>query len=78
MSLWLRSFARFAPLLFAVLLGVELLKGRGLETGLTNAAVWGAISAAIVASTIVYKRRKASDCALCVDEPEEERAATTV
>lgn len=65
---WLRHFATFAVLGFALLLVAELLKGRGWETGLVNAGVWGVVVGAVVASTKAYKTRKGEACAVCADE----------
>ena len=69
--MWMHRLKRFlavGALAFAILTGVQLLKGHGLPSATRFAGVWSAISATLFVATGMYYARRSIDCPLC-NEP---------
>lgn len=67
---WIRRFLIVYLIGFAVIAASHLLRGRPMDQALTEAAMWGALAAAIFVAEAIYRFRKAAACALCADEPD--------
>lgn len=62
----LRWYIAAFSIAFVVIGAAHLLRGRPLAHAASEALVWASISAAIYASTRLYRTRQGQDCALCV------------
>lgn len=69
--MWMHRLKRFlavGALAFAILTGVQLLKGHELPSAARFAGMWSAIAATVFVATGMYYARRSIDCPLC-NEP---------
>jgi hypothetical protein len=69
-ELWVRRFLWTTGIVFMILLGAALLRGRGIDTALSESFIWALISSGVFTGSRYYQARKGSACALCQDTPE--------
>jgi len=69
-AFWIKRFLLVLVAAFAIICGVQLLKGQDFEYSATQGALWGVISAAIFTAAQYRQMRRAQHCALCQDAPE--------
>ena len=55
---------------FAIICIAQLLKGHGVAYSVTQAAIWGTVSAFIFAVARFFQARQGKHCAICKDTPE--------
>lgn len=67
---WIKRF--FVVLLgaFSLLLVVNVIKQRPLESAAAESAVWASITAIVFVTARFYQSRRGQHCALCRDTPE--------
>jgi hypothetical protein len=68
---WIGRFCLAAGIAFLILVVASLLRGRALETALTDSAVWALVSSAVFTGSRYYQARKGVACALCKDTVED-------
>ncbi|MBT1064277.1 hypothetical protein KJY73_11870 [Bowmanella sp. Y26] len=66
---WFIQYLLGFPILFALLSGIQYLKGRSWDYALSFGLLWSLISLAIFASTRLYYYRKGMYCKVCNDLP---------
>ena len=66
-ELWVRRFLWTTGIVFMILLGAALLRGRGIDTALSESFVWALISSGVFTGWRYRQARKGSACALCKD-----------
>jgi hypothetical protein len=66
---WLTRYLIAFTFAFLLLLGVELLKGHGVNAGSEFALFWGALSAAVFVGTRIYYVSLGKNCPMCNDLP---------
>ncbi|MGD9791211.1 MAG: hypothetical protein AB7Q00_09225 [Phycisphaerales bacterium] len=69
--MWMHRLKRFlavGALAFAILTGVQLLKGHDLLSAARFAGLWSVIAATVFVATGMYNARQSIDCPLC-NEP---------
>lgn len=66
---WIRRFAVVFAWAFALLLAVNLVKGRSMATAAAESALWGAVAAGIFVVTRFIRSRRGEACELCGDIP---------
>jgi membrane associated rhomboid family serine protease len=69
-AFWIKHFLLVLAVAFAIICGVQLLKGHDVAYSVTQGAIWGVIGAAIFCGARYRQMRKAQHCALCKDAPE--------
>ena len=72
---WIRRFLVVLALAFAVICTAHLLRGRGFEYSVTQAAIWSAISALVFTVARFFQARRGQHCAICNDTPEMQKAS---
>lgn len=68
---WVRRFLWVSGIVFMILMAASLLRGRAMETALSESFVWALVSAAIFTGWRYYQARKGVACALCKDTVED-------
>jgi len=71
---WIKRFLTVLALAFAVICAAQLLKGRGLEYSVTQAAIWSLISSLVFTVARYFQARRGQHCAICKDTPEMQSA----
>ena len=71
---WIKRFLTVLALAFAVICAAQLLKGRGLEYSVTQAAIWSFISSLVFTVARYFQARRGQHCAICKDTPEMQSA----
>jgi hypothetical protein len=66
---WIKRFIVALVLAFTVICAAHLLRGRDLRQSVTEAAIWGVISATVFTIANHYRVRRGQQCALCGDPP---------
>lgn len=69
-AFWIRRFLLVFALAFTLIALSHLLRARGLDYALSQALIWGLISATVFTGTRLYRSRRGQHCALCKDTPE--------
>ena len=64
-----RRFLQALVVAFVVIAGAQKLKGNLTGDALVDGAVWSVIAAAVYTGALVYRLRKARQCAVCGDAP---------
>lgn len=67
---WIRRFFVVLAGAFLIIAMAHLLRGRGWDYALTEAALWSAITAAVFMAARWYQARRGQHCAVCKDTPE--------
>lgn len=67
---WIRRFFVVLTGTFVVIAAAHLLRGRGLEHAVTEAALWGLATAAVFTVGRYLQARRGQHCAICRDTPE--------
>ena len=70
---WILQYAVALPIIFALLAGIQYLKGRTLEYAIEFGILWSLISVSLFAIRRFYNYRKNIYCAVCNDLPNEHR-----
>lgn len=68
---WVKRFLWMTGIVFMILMAAALLRGRTMDTALTESFVWALTSAAIFTGWRYYQARKGVACALCKDTVED-------
>jgi hypothetical protein len=68
---WVRRFLWMAGIVFMILMAASLLRGRSVETALSESFLWALISSAVFTGWRYYQARKGVACALCKDTVED-------
>ena len=68
---WVRRFLWMTGIVFMVLMAASLLRGRAMETALSESFVWALVSAAIFTGWRYYQARKGVACVLRKDTVED-------
>lgn len=71
---WIKRFSVVFVGAFSLLLVVNLLKKRSLESAAAESAVWAGATAAVFVTARIYQSRRGQHCALCRDTPEMARS----
>ncbi|MGH8107353.1 MAG: hypothetical protein ACREO1_01365 [Arenimonas sp.] len=66
---WIRRFLIVLAITFAIIFGVQLLKGHTLEDSLAHAGSWAVMATSIFIGARYYQSSKGQHCALCRDTP---------
>lgn len=66
---WIVQYVIALPIIFALLAGVQYLKGRSIEYSIEFGILWALVSVAIFAVRRCYNYRKNIDCTVCNDLP---------
>lgn len=64
---WVRRFLWVTGIVFMILMAAALLRGRTLDTALTESFIWALVSSAIFTGARYYQARRGVACALCKD-----------
>jgi hypothetical protein len=70
MTHWIGQYLLATSTMFALLVVVDLLRGRTFAASWTQSLAWGAASAAIFVGSRYRQARKGEACALCKDSTE--------
>jgi hypothetical protein len=73
---WIRRFFLALVVAFAVIATSHLVRGRGLNHAVTEAAIWSVLSAAVFTVGRYFQARRGQHCAICRDTPEMQALAT--
>jgi hypothetical protein len=68
---WVKRFLWVTGIVAMTLLAAALLRGRSLDTALSESFGWALVSAAIFTASRYYQARKGIACALCKDTVED-------
>lgn len=69
-ELWVRRFLWMTGIVFMILLGAAMLRGRSIDIALSESFIWALISSGVFTGWRYYQARKQSACRLCKDTPE--------
>lgn len=69
-TFWIKRFFVVLLGVFSLLLVVNLVKQRPLESAAAESAVWASITAIVFVTARFYQSRKGQHCALCRDTAE--------
>ncbi|MEO8809924.1 MAG: hypothetical protein ABI386_06735 [Rhodanobacter sp.] len=72
-TFWLKRFFTVLLGAFAIICVAQLLKGHRVDYSVTQAAVWGLLSALVFTTGRYFQARRGRHCALCSDTPEMQR-----
>jgi hypothetical protein len=64
-AFWIKRYLLAAVPLFAILAGVEYVKGTTSQADILSAGVWAAVAAAIFVGTQYRRYRRSQECAAC-------------
>ncbi len=67
MQFWVKRFVTVLLGAFIIIGGAQLLKGHDLAYAATQAAIWGALSAAVLTTARLFQARRGQHCAICKD-----------
>jgi hypothetical protein len=68
---WVKRFLWMSGIVFTILMAASLLRGRTVETALSESFVWALISSGLFTGWRYYHARKGVACALCKDTVED-------
>lgn len=68
---WVKRFLWMTGMVFMILMAAGLLRGRAMETALSESFIWALISSAIFTGWRYNQARKGVACAMCRDTPED-------
>jgi hypothetical protein len=68
---WVRRFLWVTGIVCMILIAAALLRGRSLDTALSESFAWALVASAIFTGSRYYKARKGIACALCRDTVED-------
>jgi hypothetical protein len=68
---WVKRYLWVAGIVFMILMAAALLRGRGVDTALTESFIWALVAAAVFTGSRYYQARKGIACALCKDTVED-------
>lgn len=66
---WVKRFLWMTGIVLMILMAAGLLRGRAMETVLSESFVWALISAAVFTTWRYRQARKGVACAMCRDTP---------
>ena len=69
-NFWIKRFLLVLAGAFAVIAGVQLLKGHPLSYSVMQGAIWGVVSALVFTIARYFQARRGQHCAICKDTPE--------
>jgi len=69
-TFWIKRFLTVLVGAFAIIGTVQMLKGHDLPYSVTQAALWGVITATVFTVGRLYHSRRGRHCAICRDTPE--------
>jgi hypothetical protein len=67
---WIKRFLTVLAGAFVIIGAVQMLKGHDFPYAVTQAAIWGAITAIVFTVGRLYQSRRGQHCAICKDTPE--------
>ncbi len=70
-AFWVKRFLWMTGMVFMVVMAAALLKGRAIETSLSDSFIWALVSAGVFTGWRYYQARKGVACALCKDTVED-------
>jgi hypothetical protein len=68
---WVKRFLWVAGIVFMILMAAALLRGRSVDTALSESFIWGLVTAGVFTGARYRQARKGIACALCKDTVEE-------
>jgi len=68
-TFWLKRALKTYPIVFVLLLVIELIKQQTIGSAVLFAATWSGVTTAVFIGSRLYQSRKGIDCALCDDIP---------
>ena len=69
-TFWIKRFLTVLVGAFVIIGAAQMLKGHGLSYSVSQAAIWGTITATVFTVARLYQSRKGQHCAICKDTPE--------
>ncbi|HWU76162.1 MAG TPA: hypothetical protein VN043_06645 [Rhodanobacter sp.] len=69
-TFWIKRFLAVLVGSFVIIGAAQMLKGHDSRYSLTQAAIWGAITATVFTVGRLYQSRRGQHCAICKDTPE--------
>lgn len=69
-TFWIKRFFTVLMGAFIVIGVVQMLKGHDLRYSVTEAAIWGVITATVFTVGRLYQSHRGRHCAICKDTPE--------
>ena len=69
-AFWIRRFFVALAIAFTVIAASHLVRGRGVDYAVAQAAIWSAISALVFTVGRYFQARRGQHCAICKDTPE--------
>jgi hypothetical protein len=69
-AFWIRRFFTVLVLVGVVVALTQWAKGNTFQYAITQAAIWGCMSAAVFTVARIYQSRRNQHCAICKDTPE--------
>jgi hypothetical protein len=69
-AFWIRRFFTVLALVGVIVALAQWAKGHTFRYAITQAAIWGCISAAVFTVARIYQSRRNQHCAICKDTPE--------
>lgn len=68
---WIKRYLSVAAIVFVILMASALLRGRGVDTALSESFIWALVAAAVFTGARYYRASKGIPCALCKDTVDE-------
>lgn len=68
---WVKRYLWVTGIVFMILMAAALLRGRDIDTALSESFIWALIASTIFTGSRYYRARKGIPCALCKDTVEE-------
>lgn len=68
-AFWIRRFLTVLAGAFVIICAAQLLKGHDWVFSVTEAAIWGTLSASLFTVARLFQARRGQHCALCKDTP---------
>lgn len=73
-TFWIKRFLVVLVGAFVIIGAAQMLKGHDLPYSVTQAAIWGSITATVFTVARLYQSRRGQHCAICKDTPEMQQA----
>lgn len=67
---WVKRYLWVTGIVFMILMASALLRGRSVDTALSESFFWALVTAAIFTGSRYYQARRGKACALCKDTVE--------
>ena len=67
---WVKRYLWVAGIAFMILMSAALLRGRTVDTALTESFIWALVTAAIFTGSRYYQARRGKACGFCKDTVE--------